>query len=264
VRARAFVRAAYLARYRGKPESSTSFLQSARQGYEEVLALARTEGDRSGTAGAILGLAEVTQDMGDVDAAWTYGGEAQQRMAELGNRVGLARSLEVLSTVAPARGELEAARALLEERLALCRELGASDFLIHALGAMGHLERDEGDCARARSLYGESLVLRREVGDRFALAQSLEDLAVLAGREQQAERAIRLLGAGEAFCERLGARPPVAVASEYERTVAEGRAALGDAAFAAAWAAGRAMALDEAVCVALEESEIPTTGRQGS
>jgi hypothetical protein len=83
----------------------------------------------------------------------------------------------------------------------------------------------------------------------------LEDFAVLAGREQRAERAIRLLGAGEAFCETLGARPPVAVAAAYERTLAAGRAALGGAAFAAAWAEGRAMSLDEGIEYALEESD---------
>jgi hypothetical protein len=123
--------------------------------------------------------------------------------------------------------------------------------LIHALGGLGHLERDEGNYDRARALYQESLVLRRGAGHEIALAQSLEDFAVLAGREQQAERAIRLLGAGEAFCETLGAQPPVAVPADYESTVAEGRAALGDAAFAAAWAEGRAMSLDEAVEYAL-------------
>jgi hypothetical protein len=45
--------------------------------------------------------------------------------------------------------------------------------------------------------------------------------------------------------------PPVAIAAEYERTVAEGRATLGDAAFAAVWAEGRAMALEQAVEYAL-------------
>jgi predicted ATPase len=254
VRSHAFIRAAYLARNRGKPESSRSLFQSARQGYEELLARARTEGDRNGIAAAVLELAEVTQAIGDLDAAWSYGIEARQRTAERGDRIGLARSLEALSAVAPARGDLRAARSLLEERLALCRELGASDFLIHALGGLGHLERDEGDYARARSLYEESLVLRRELGDRFAVAQSLEDLAVLAGREQQAERAIRLLGASEAFCETLGARPPVADVSEYERTMAEGRAALGEEAFARAWAEGRAMSLQDAIAFALDET----------
>ena len=93
----------------------------------------------------------------------------------------------------------------------------------------------------------ESLLLRRKLGHQLALAQSLEDLATLAGREQQWERAVRLLGAAEAFCETLGARPPVAVIPEYERTVAEARAAMDGAAFAAAWAEGRAMSLEQAV-----------------
>src|SRR5205823_2228542 len=151
------------------------------------------------------------------------------------------------------RGDRRAARPLLEERLAICRGLGESELLIHALGAMGHLERDEGDYARARVLYQESLVLRRKLGHQLALAQSLEDLAALASRERQWERAVRLLGASETFCETLGARPPVAVIPEYERTVAEARAALGEAAFAAAWAGGRSMSLDAAVEYALGE-----------
>jgi hypothetical protein len=109
------------------------------------------------------------------------------------------------------------------------------------------MARDAGDFAQARSFYQESLLLRREMGHRIALAQSLEDFAVLAGRERQAQRAIRLLGAGEAFCETLGARPPVGVAAEYERTVWESRAALGEAAFAAAWAEGRAMSLEQVI-----------------
>jgi len=158
-----------------------------------------------------------------------------------------------MSGAALRRGDRAAARPLLEERLAMCRELGASDHLIHALGALGHFVRDEEDYGRARSLYAESLVLRRKLGHWLALAQSLEDFAVLAGRERQAERATTLLGAAEAYCETLGARTPVANAADYERTLAEGRAALGDTAFAAAWAEGRAMSLDQTVEFALGE-----------
>jgi hypothetical protein len=44
-----------------------------------------------------------------------------------------------------------------------------------------------------------------------------------------------------------------ALVDEYERTVAETRAALGDAAFAAAWAEGRAMSLEQAVEYGLGE-----------
>jgi hypothetical protein len=174
-------------------------------------------------------------------------------MAALGDADGLARALEAMAGVALARGELSTARPLLEERLGICRRLGTTSLLIHALGGIGHLEREEGNYALARAYYQESLVLRHEVGDKWALAQSLEDLAVLAGRQRQSERAIRLLGAGEAYCETLGATPPVATVPAYQKTVAEGRAALGEAAFAAAWAEGRALSLEQAMAYALEE-----------
>src|SRR5438067_10086591 len=109
------------------------------------------------------------------------------------------------------------------------------------------LERDERSYARAQAYHPESRLLRQKSGHQMALAQSLEDFAVLAGRERQAERAIRLLGAGEAFCETLGARPPVADVSDYGRTVADARTALGEPAFAAAWADGRELSLDRAI-----------------
>jgi hypothetical protein len=49
----------------------------------------------------------------------------------------------------------------------------------------------------------------------------------------------------------LGCRPPPAAWSTHERAVALARAQLGDEAFAVAWAAGAALALDEAIAEAL-------------
>jgi non-specific serine/threonine protein kinase len=247
LRVPALIRAEHLAYSRGDRDRSVTFRQAARLDSQEALALARREGDRAAVARALLSLAEATAKDGDLDAAWSFCLEARPLFEDLGEVVGLAGTLEWLASIASRRGDRQAARALLEERLATCRAVGESELLIHALGGMGHLERDEGDYTRARALYHESLLLRRKLGHQLALAQSLEDLAALAGRERQWERAVRLLGAAEAFCETLGVRPPVAVIPEYERTVAEGGAALGEAAFAAAWAEGRALSLDQAI-----------------
>jgi predicted ATPase/DNA-binding SARP family transcriptional activator len=251
LRAPAFLAAAHLASSRGGRDQSRSFLRSARAEQEEVLCLARVSGTPAEIAPAVLVLADIAHQMNDLDVASELWQEARELTQALGDRMGLLRALGMLGGIAWWRGDGEAARPLLEEQLALCRELGASETLVHTLGALGHLTRDQGDYAQARAFYSESLVLRREAGHWVALAQSLEDLAALDRREQQFERAIRLLGAGEAFCETLGARPPVALVDEYERTVAEGRAALGEAAFAAAWAKGRAMSLEAALECAL-------------
>ena len=68
-----------------------------------------------------------------------------------------------------------------------------------------------------------------------------------------------MLGKVSALNESIGAH-----LADHQRNVAAARAGLGEDAFAAAWAAGRAMPLDEAICAALAQEEIPTTGRQGS
>ena len=50
----------------------------------------------------------------------------------------------------------------------------------------------------------------------------------------------------------MGASPPLFNPAEYNRTVAAARSALGEEAFAAAWAEGRALSLQQAVDFALE------------
>jgi hypothetical protein len=78
-------------------------------------------------------------------------------------------------------------------------------------------------------LLEEALLLSRDIGTRELMAAGLESVAWVAAACGQARRAARLCGAAEAM-----------------------RAALGEEAFAAAWAAGRALPLDEAIALALE------------
>jgi hypothetical protein len=65
------------------------------------------------------------------------------------------------------------------------------------------------------------------------------------------DRAARLLGAAEAMRERLGATVPGLLRKEHDARVAQTRQALGEDAFAAAWAQGRMMSADEAIAYAL-------------
>jgi tetratricopeptide (TPR) repeat protein len=253
LRVHALWAASHLASAGGRRELSRSFLRSAREDQEKALIRARASGDRGEMAQALLQLANLSRELSDIDTADRLAREARELLEAVGDRVGVVRALQTISGIALERGDREAARPLLEERLAISRELGDLDFLVHALGALGHLARDEGDYPHAQAYYTESLSLRQQAGFAMATAQSLEDLGALAGRMQQPERAVRLLGAAEAFCETLGAHPPVTIAAEYEHAVAAGRTALGEAAYAAAWAEGRAMALEQAVEYALGE-----------
>jgi hypothetical protein len=110
-----------------------------------------------------------------------------------------------------------------------------------------------GEYCQSADYYRESLALRQEAQDSLALAQSLEDFACLAARQEQWQRAAPLLGAAEGVCAGIAATPPVAIAGESEAAVRGARAALGAEEFAAVWAEGRAMELDEAVALALDD-----------
>jgi predicted ATPase/DNA-binding SARP family transcriptional activator len=225
---------------------------SARTLNEESLTIRRELGDKRSIAHSLNSLGDVANDQGDYASARTLYEQSLAMRRELGDKAGIAHSLYWLGLVAHAQGDYGAARTLYQESLALYREIGHS-FLIHALGALGHLEREVGDYGRAAALYQESLLLRRERGELLHTACSLEDFAGLAVRLGQQERAVRLLGAAEALCETLGRTLPLAIAAEYERTVAAAHSALSAEVFAAAWKEGRQMTMEQAVAYALKQ-----------
>jgi DNA-binding NarL/FixJ family response regulator len=95
------------------------------------------------------------------------------------------------------------------------------------------------------------------MGGAGGIPKRLEALAtVAAGRGQGAagaRRATRLLGAAAAARQRIGAPLPPVDRPGHEATMQAARAALGERAFAAAWAMGQALGLEEAVAEALAE-----------
>jgi hypothetical protein len=78
---------------------------------------------------------------------------------------------------------------------------------------------------------------------------ALAQLAAVAAAQGQPLKAARLLGAAAVLHE-ASANPQ---RLDHDRQAADLRAALGEAAFAAAWAEGRAMPLEAAVSLALQE-----------
>jgi non-specific serine/threonine protein kinase len=119
---------------------------------------------------------------------------------------------------------------------------------------MAEVARQRGDSRTAGQLYRKSL---REEGDTGSFAPrvlNLMGLGSLAAMEGDTERATVLFGALDGLAARLKARVIAPSATvEYERGLAATRAALDTARWAAAWAKGRSMSLDEAVAFALDE-----------
>jgi non-specific serine/threonine protein kinase len=94
------------------------------------------------------------------------------------------------------------------------------------------------------------LAIFSALGDRELLAFAWCRAAGVATSLGRPERAARLLGAAAAAFEAIGFRVPRHWEGRVVRLEAAARAALGDEAFAAAWAAGRALPLEAAVAEA--------------
>jgi non-specific serine/threonine protein kinase len=257
LRAGAMAAAGHLAWERGDRAGALALLEAA-------VALAREQGERRVLAAALgsLGWAVGARGGGDAGRAAALLGEALALRRELGDERGVASALLSLGMVAHFQGEPERAVALVEEGLALSRRVGASAGPV-ALGLrrLGLLAALQGRPDRAEGLLRQALTLYRDMAPEPAsmtapvgMAACLAVLACVASAQGRARRAARLFGAAERALESLPHVPaPSRHREAYQRAVAAARAALGEAAFAAVRAAGRAMALEDAVDYALAD-----------
>jgi predicted ATPase/class 3 adenylate cyclase len=198
----------------------------------------------------IQGLAKHSQ--GDNTAAQTAYAEVVTLLGESGDRWELSSALTGMGRLALQQGDYALARARFERVLALRREINDKFLIAHSLNYLGIVARRESDHRRAAALYRESVSLFQEVGNRHGLALCLASFGGMIADQGQPARAARLLGAAAGALERLSAAMVLGDPVGYEYDVAAVRNALGDEAFAAAWAEGQAMTLDQAIIYASE------------
>jgi len=90
---------------------------------------------------------------------------------------------------------------------------------------LAHLERSEGHYQQAEVIYRETIVEWQSLGFRAAVAHQLECFASMAKSPQEGRRAACLFGAAEALREMIEIQMTATERIEYEREVAELRAA---------------------------------------
>jgi hypothetical protein len=144
--------------------------------------------------------------------------------------------------------------ARVEEAVAFHRERGQLWGAAISLAELGLAAQQVGDAPRAAERYGESLRLMWEVDDRTNVYHAITGLAGLAADLGRWETTARLLGAVAGIEERVGAavHPPFRPIRDW--ALERARSKLGEADFAAALAAGRALPMSQAVAEALELS----------
>ncbi len=223
----------------------------------EGLALARQMGDRGLVADFTQNLGLVYKECQDYEQAAALFEEGMAMDRDRGNHRGVIAALSNLAWVAHARGDYTAETALAEECLARCRARGETDLAPYALGHLANAAYGRGEMDRAAALFRETLAAARDLGVRWGIPICLEGLARVSLRQGRPEQAVCWWGAAAALREEIGA--PLSADDravyDYDCSIAEARASLSGARFAAGWAAGQRMSEEQVIAAALQEMD---------
>jgi predicted ATPase len=208
----------------------------------EGLEIFRQLGDEQELVGplSILGVVAMSRD--DFARARPLAEEMGVLARKVGDAYGLGMSLNNQAYIAWMAGDLERAEALWEECLTVAREADSSEVTAMAVSGLGDVALTRGAPKRALQRFRDALAIYDELVAPELLADNCVCLAAVAKAEGELERAARLLGAAASLRHASGAaeRPEGSVLTYLNEVTSAAREELGDEAFAAAFAGGRA------------------------
>jgi predicted ATPase/class 3 adenylate cyclase len=260
---------------------------------EQSLAIYRAIGDKMGQANALEWL---STSKGTMESAIGFCRESLQLYRELGHLAGITNSLTNLARLTLWRGDFSSPASWLEEALSISRQLGDQTSEDEILATFGILAYWQADYVRARAYFEESLILCEKVGDHFqalwahlfmayvilrqgdipqahemfedgirntqiagltiALVFSVEGLASLDIIQGKYQLSGQLFAWADSMREKIGDfRPPVEQAS-VDKDLAMIHSKVDDAEFTRLSAQGRSMTVEQAIALALEQTQV--------
>jgi predicted ATPase/DNA-binding CsgD family transcriptional regulator len=216
--------------------------------YEESLAIHRELGNKRGIAHSLSQLAQALFDsQADHARVRSLVEECLALSKELGFKEGIAAAQCLTGQLALSQSDLATAHRGVEQSVVLYKEMGHRHGSAESLAVLGKVLAVEGDYAAARRQYEESLAISGELGETWMIARGLVGLGEVVAAEHKLAWAVQLWGAAAALRDTLGVSIPPIERADYGRSLSSARVHLGERAFAAAWAQGRAMTLQQAL-----------------
>jgi len=227
-------------------------LDEARRQLEESLDIARERNDLWTIAWTLHGLGRVAYFEQDPLRARTLAAESLAVAEADGDPWLVAFALHLLGIAAYIDGQYPSARALYERSLAIRREIGWREGIGVLFTLLGIVAIRERDFDVAASRFREGLDNMRGVLNDWGISVNLACFAGLAGAEGRWRDAARLAGASSALRQSWQTPLIPLIETIVDEGLAHARQSLGDEAWAAAWAEGQAMSLEESITFALE------------
>ncbi len=227
-------------------------LEAARIHLEESLSLARRAEDPNVVKFPLGMLASLHVRLGNYAQAQAVCEESLRINQACQDPEGTADSLRAMAMIVKGQGDPLRARQLGEEALTLHRSLD------HQLGMgldyalLGDIAREQGDYAAALEYYQQCLSLWRDRENTVNSAFVLDGIAQTLSRIGDPSRGATLMGAALAIREPANVKLTANEQASLDETMLACRVALGEAAFAAAWAEGRVLTLAQAISLALK------------
>jgi non-specific serine/threonine protein kinase len=166
-------------------------------------------------------------------------------------------ALNALCSILVARGDLDRAVAAGEQGLAMSKDRGELWMRGYLLTYLAQATWRQGHRPRAETLAREAATCNAAIDDRNGLTNVLETLAWMAAECGRHGRAATLLGCAEQV-RGQSAMPLMDLnRPQHDRSVTAIVHAIGEKAFAAAFARGRAMTIGEGVAFAAEDKHPP-------
>jgi predicted ATPase/transcriptional regulator with XRE-family HTH domain len=222
---------------------------------KESAAIYRRLGREAELAFALVVAGYGAQRIGDFSDSDAMIQESVAVYRGLGDERGIALGLQGLGMIAIRRGRYADAIEPVHESLRLFLHQEDERSIAASRATLGAAHLRLGDHTQANDLLRQSLRERAQIGDKGGIPWCLEwlaeaALAVSPGRDG-ATRAARLLGAAREIRSAISSPIDPVDVPDHERIVGIVQSRLTDTAFVAAWEAGRAMSVEEAVAYAL-------------
>jgi tetratricopeptide (TPR) repeat protein len=226
--------------------------RAARALLERGQAIIRAMGDKWRLAGTLTSMCWTLLALGEVDSAKASAEETLSLGLEIEDAGIIGNALTHLGCLAWLRGDFDQAESLFLESLDRLREAQHNWEVANVLLNIGQLMQDRNEQVRAREVYREGLVVSYNLGDLSMFGQSLEKAARSAVAYGQLRQAALLFAAADALFQSTGYVLEVPERPGHEKYLSLVRNGLDEPSFAAAWAAGQALTLEQAVAEARE------------
>ncbi len=225
----------------------------ARQLLDECRSMRKGLGDRRGEAQATLNLSVIARATGEYGLARSLISASLEFSRAEGDKHQIGRCLLGLGTLANDERDFDTALKALQGALDIAEELGVPYERMAAQFNLGNTLLALKDYQGARKLFVETLAASRAMRTLTFQSSFLDSCAELAAALGDHERCVTLLGALSGVFSRQGLVAVPDTAKAAQALLEKSRAALGTAAFDAAWERGLGMSADDAVDYSLAE-----------